>query len=224
MSSWSHSEAVTLPILWEGKRLCAPGVAQAQESTDEEIMARLKAGDANVLGVLFDRYSRLVLDIALHILHDRGEAEEIVQEVFLFLYQKAKLFDASKGRAKSWIVAVTRYQSLDRRSYLDRRGFYAGTVAFLDDILASASDLEREVQARISRAQLEKAFQRLPEKQRRALELYYFEGLELREISEKLNEPLGNVRHHYYRGMEQLRRSAIVRKLNGEGRHAARSE
>jgi RNA polymerase sigma-70 factor (ECF subfamily) len=65
----------------------------------------------------------------------------------------------------------------------------------------------------MNRLHLERAFEELPEIQRRTLDLFYFQGLELREISERLNEPLGNVRHHFYRGLERLRKSAFVRKM-----------
>lgn len=83
----------------------------------------------------------------------------------------------------------------------------------MDDTLLGETDLDREIGAKLNRAQLKKAFEELPEMQRGTLELFYFEGLELREISEKLNEPLANVRHHYYRGLEKLRKSAFVKKL-----------
>jgi RNA polymerase sigma-70 factor, ECF subfamily len=177
-------------------------------------MARLRANDSNALNLLCDRYSRLFLGIALRILHDYGEAEGVVQEAFFHVYQKAKLFDPSKGTAKAWIVQIAFHRALDRKSYLDRRGFYLGTeIASLDDTLLGETDLDREVGAKLNRVQLEKAFEELPEKQRRTLELFYFEGLELREIVEKLNEPLGNVRHHLYRGLERLRKSAFVQSL-----------
>jgi len=65
----------------------------------------------------------------------------------------------------------------------------------------------------MNRMHLERAFEELPQIQRRTLDLFYFQGLELREISERLNEPLGNVRHHFYRGLEKLRKSAFVRRL-----------
>jgi RNA polymerase sigma-70 factor (ECF subfamily) len=76
-----------------------------------------------------------------------------------------------------------------------------------------ATDLDREIGSKLNRAQLQKAFAELPDVQRVTLELFYFEGLDLREISEKLSEPLGNTRHHFYRGLERLRKSAFVQKL-----------
>lgn len=177
-------------------------------------MARLQASDSAALDLLFGRYARLVLGIALRILDDYGEAEDVVQEAFLYLYQKAFLFSSAKGTARAWIIQIAFHRALDKRMYLGRRGFYLGTeIDSLDDTLLGETDLDREIGAKLDRAQLEKAFEELPALQRRTLELFYFEGLELREIAEKLAEPLENVRHHYYRGLERLRKSTFVRKL-----------
>ena len=105
-------------------------------------------------------------------------------------------------------------RALDRKAHLARRGFYAGTdVASLDDTLSGTTDLEKEIGSKLNREYLQRAFDELTEMQHRTLELFYFGGLELREISEKLNEPLGNVRHHFYRGLERLRRSTFVQRL-----------
>lgn len=181
---------------------------------DDELMGRLRANDATALDLLFERYSRLVLRIAVRILHDYGEAEDVVQEAFFCVFQRAKLFDQSKGTAKGWIVRIALHRALDRKSYLDRRGFYLGTnIDSLDNTLLGKRDQCREIEAKLNLALLDKAFEELPQVQRRTLESFYFEGLTLREISEKLSEPLGNVRHHFYRGLERLRKSAFVQTL-----------
>jgi RNA polymerase sigma-70 factor (ECF subfamily) len=73
--------------------------------------------------------------------------------------------------------------------------------------------LDREIGAKLNRARLERALAELPEAQRRTLEMFYFEGLELQEIADERNELLGNVRHHYYRGLERLRKTVFARKL-----------
>jgi RNA polymerase sigma-70 factor (ECF subfamily) len=193
--------------------------AQAEElgsvpPTDEALMALLKLGDADALRVLFSRFSRLVMGIALRILRDRGEAEEIVQDVFVYLHGKAGLYDAAKGAARQWIVQLAWHKSLTRREYLGRRAFYVGTD--LDspvDTLLGGTDLDREVESRLNRAQLEKAFEELPEGQRRTLALFFFEGLELREVSEKMNESLSNIRHYYYRGLQRLRKNSSIQKM-----------
>jgi RNA polymerase sigma-70 factor (ECF subfamily) len=92
-----------------------------------------------------------------------------------------------------------------------RRGFYLRTeIDVVQDAIAGATDLDHEIGAIFGRAHIEQAFAELPEPRRRTLEMFYFEGLELREIAETLNDTLGNVRHHYYRGLERLCKSAFV--------------
>jgi RNA polymerase sigma-70 factor (ECF subfamily) len=161
----------------------------------------------------------MVYRIARGVLRDSGEAEDVVQEAFFHLYKKAALFDAAKGTAKNWILQVALHKALDRKAHLARRGFYVGTdVGVMGDTLLGRTDLDREIGAKLDRVQLEKAFEELPGTQRMTLELFYFEGLELREISERLNEPLGNTRHHFYRGLERMRKSVFVQKLRATNR------
>jgi RNA polymerase sigma-70 factor (ECF subfamily) len=220
MSSSPQERALVFPVVGteELKRATAPTPALVSPPSHEELMTRLQGKDSSALDVIFDNYSRLVLGIALRILHDYGEAEEVVQETFFYLYQKANRFDASKGTLKAWIGQIAFHRALDRKAHLARRGFYVGTdIASLDDTLLGKTDVEREIASELDRSQLEKAFEELPEMQRRTLDLFYFEGLDLREISARLNEPWENVRHHFYRGLERLRKSAFVRRL-GERR------
>lgn len=211
MSSPPPGRALTFPIAWEGNRQ-ASAKSRQHVPSDEEAMARLQSSHSDALEILFTRYSRLVLSIARGVVRDPGEAEDLVQEVFFYLYKKSNLFDGSKGSVKNWVLQIALHRALDRKAHLARRGFYAGTeLESLDDTLAGEIDLDREIASKLDRAQLEKAFAQLTEVQRRTLALFYFEGLGLREISEKLNEPLGNTRHHFYRGLERLRKSAFVR-------------
>lgn len=217
MSTGPQEQAMPFLKAWERRVACH--AAQAEElgsvpPTDEELMALLKQGDADALRVLFSRFSRLVMGIALRILRDRGEAEEIVQDVFVYLHRKAGLYDAAKGPARQWIVQLAWHKSLNRREYLGRRAFYAGTdIQSLDDTLLGETDLDREVGARLNREQLERAFEELPETQRRTLALFFFEGLELREVSEQMNESLSNIRHYYYRGLQRLRKNSSIQKM-----------
>jgi RNA polymerase sigma-70 factor, ECF subfamily len=177
-------------------------------------MAGLQANDSNALEILFDRYSCLAFSIALRVIRDRGEAEDIVQEAFFYLYQKAAFFDSSRGSVKAWIARIALHRAFDRKSYLARRGFYlVREFDSLEDTVLGETDLDRDIGTLLNRVQLEKAFEELPEMQRWTLELHYFEGLELREIAEHLKQPLGNIRHHLYRGLERLRKSALVQRL-----------
>jgi RNA polymerase sigma-70 factor (ECF subfamily) len=217
MSSPLNGRALAFPLIWGTggeDSIAMPHLVEVRLPSDEELMAGLQVKDAKSLDLLFDRYSRLVLGIALRILNDRNEAEDVVQEVFFSLYQKAALYDPAKGGAKGWVVQVAASRALDRRAHLTRRGFYSGTdIESLDDTLVGQTDVEHEVAVRLDFSQLRSAFQQLTALQRRTLELFYFEGLELREISELLREPFGNVRHHFYRGLERLRKSPAVKRL-----------
>ncbi len=217
MSSPPQGRALALPFMRartpQGPVTVAEKVAASGQS-DEDAMAQLQARDSNGLNLLFDRYARLVLSIALRILRDYGEAEEVVQDVFFYVYRKSALFEPARGSAKAWIVQIAFHRALDRKAHLSRRGFYLGTdIDPLHDTLLGHTDLEQEIGSEMNRLHLERAFEELPEIQRRTLDMFYFQGLELREISERLNEPLGNVRHHFYRGLEKLRKSAFVRRL-----------
>src|ERR1043166_3693094 len=92
--------------------------------SDEDVMERLRQGNPDALPILFDRYNRLVLKIALRILRDRGEAEDLMQDVFLEIFNKAGQFDPAKGSAKTWIFQYAYHRSLSRRQYLALRNFY----------------------------------------------------------------------------------------------------
>jgi len=212
------SRALSLSPLWtEEKRQSAvviPISPDAGPTSDESLMAHLLDGQKEALAELFRRYSRLVFSIGLRVLRDTGEAEEIVQEVFLYVHQKVGQFDASRGMAKAWIAQIAHHRAIDRRSFLHRRHFYVGTdMTLLADTLAGNDDLEREIVSRLSYDHLRQAFGELSDKQRLTFELYFFEGLELKEIAQRMNESLDNVRHFYYRGLQKLRKSSFVQSL-----------
>jgi RNA polymerase sigma-70 factor (ECF subfamily) len=222
MSSPPNGRALALPLVWTRGReqiVATPGPSTIPSPSDEELLTDLQTYDAKAFEVLFCRYSRLVFGIASRILRDYSEAEEVVQETFLYVYRKATLFDPEKGGAKAWIVQIAFSRALDRKAHLARRGFYVGTeIESLDDTLVGKADVEREIGAKLDLAHLQKAFEDLTEMQRRTLELFYFEGFELKEISERLHEPFGNVRHHFYRGLERLRKSPSAQRLRGNER------
>ena len=222
MSSPPNGRALALPVVWGSTRkstLSLP-VVEVRSPSDEEVMSSLQAKDSKALELLFDRYSGLVFGIALRILNDHSEAEEVVQEAFFYVYQKALIFDPLKGSAKGWVVQVAFSRARDRKAHLSRRGFYSGTdIDSLDDTLLGQNDVERQIGARLDFSQLQCAFEDLTHMQRQTLEMFYFEGMELREISERIHEPFGNVRHHFYRGLERLRKSPAVKRLR-ESHHA----
>jgi RNA polymerase sigma-70 factor, ECF subfamily len=185
--------------------------------TDEELLDRVRSKDEKALLILFRHYSRLAFSIGCRILRDKGEAEDLVQEIFLRLPAEANSFDNSKGSARTWMVQLVYRRAFDRRSYLHRRHFYNGTdILEHANALIGESDLEKDVIERLTTQQLRGAFDDLSEKQRETLNLFFFEGLKLREIAERFGADLTNVRHHYYRGLERLRR--VAHEGSGAGR------
>jgi DNA-directed RNA polymerase specialized sigma24 family protein len=100
------------------------GPAAFAEGPDEALIAEVAAGSQDALACLFQRYAVLVRNVAARILRDRSEAEDLVQDLFLFIHRKAAIFDSSKGSARSWIVRVTYHRAISRRRYLATRHFY----------------------------------------------------------------------------------------------------
>jgi RNA polymerase sigma-70 factor (ECF subfamily) len=215
MISRLSGQALTFPVDWAGnpELLGARGeTPKLGSSEDAQLIARLHAGNSNHLDVLFRRYSRWVLGTASRVLGDPTEAEEVVQEVFLYVYRRSEFFDPSKGSMKAWISRITLSRALDRKLSLARRRVYAGADIGSLEVQAE-TDLDREIETKLSRQHLERALAELTQMQRRTIEFFYFEGLELKEISERLREPLGNVRHYLYRGLARLRKNPIVHRL-----------
>src|SRR5579862_3220777 len=97
---------------------------------DDALMSLVKDGHPEALAILFDRYRRLVLSVAWHILRDYGEAEDLVQSVFLEILQSASKFDSTKGTAKSWILQYAYHRSFNRKKYLNLRGITQYTESF----------------------------------------------------------------------------------------------
>jgi RNA polymerase sigma-70 factor, ECF subfamily len=194
----------------------APAAAAQAAVSDEDLILRVRGGDDRALGLLFERYARMVLAVGYRVLRDPTEAEELVQDAFLYIREKAKLFNPAKGTAKTWVMQVAYHRSLDRRVLLKKHSLLNGTnVEEIYDSTRGKCDIEQELGAKYDAEQLKKAFGQLSERQRLTLQLYFFEGMTLREIGQRLDEPLENVRHHYYRALGKLRKSsalAVVRK------------
>ena len=195
--------------------------SSADSSTDEALLRDLQAGEQEALGLLFQRFSRAVYCIAVRILKDRTEAEDLVQDLFLFLQRKSAIFDHKKCSARSWIIQMAYHRAIERRRYLAARKFYSrtdvdGQSAQLVGTPTSESDYSAE--AVFGRNGLAKVLEALSEDQRETLRLHFFGGYTLAEIAVELGQPVGNVRHHYYRGLDRLRKQMFPAKVcRGKG-------
>lgn len=183
---------------------CGLSFRALQGVSDEILMAHISAGHADALTVLFDRHHRMVFQIAVKILRDAGEAEDVTQNVFLEIYKAAAQFDPAKGSTKGWIVQYAYHRSINRRQHLIARKFYATTE--ISELPESLLACDRGPLGTHETVQLVKqALNTLNATQRRVLEMAYFDGLTMKDIAETTGDSLGNVRHHYYRGLKNLR-------------------
>jgi RNA polymerase sigma-70 factor (ECF subfamily) len=179
----------------------------APEISAEILLVEVGKGSKEALGCLYRQVAPAIYNVAVRILKDDAEAEDLVQDVFLFLFRKASQFDPEKGSARSWMIQATYHRAFSRRSLLRARPHYqAGELH--DDRMPSSqsSDVEQASIDGIMAQQLRMRFQDvLTPDQCRTLELHFFGGLSFREIAEQTGQTLENTRKQYYRGCQRLR-------------------
>lgn len=174
---------------------------------DAARVAKAAAGDGGALAELYDEHARAVYSLALRVVSDEADAEDVLQEVFAQAWRQAGRYDASRGTVAAWLLTMARTRAIDRlRARRARPDSSAATPedAWRDlsspavdpgDALAAARDAER----------IRQALQELPILQRLAIELAYFEGLTQSEIAERLEEPLGTIKTRIRLGLLKLR-------------------
>lgn len=181
-----------------------------RSESDESLLESVNKGSRDALSTLFLRHGRAVLHIAWRILRDDAEAADVRQDVFISVFQKAKLFDPTKGSASSWIMQIAYRRAIDRRRYLANRQHYDAPI--FDELQSPVGTASVSTDQIDGKAILSRLRETLSQDQRETLELHLFEGYSLREIAEKNGQTLGNVRHHYYRALERLRSQVFARK------------
>jgi RNA polymerase sigma-70 factor (ECF subfamily) len=182
---------------------------KSKPDTDLEIflMERTGQGDRGSFEQLYERFSGVLFSTALHVLGNQEAAEDVLQDVFVSIWEKAPLYDADRGKPLTWAVTLTRYKAIDRLRSLQRKG------ALHDRIEQESRIFEKhtgktsldEVDAAEKSKIVREAILRLSPTQREAIELAFFGGLTQAEIAEKLREPLGTVKARIRRGMMRLK-------------------
>jgi len=183
-----------------------PTFAKLKGMTDAELMAHLQSGCNDALAILFDRYHRLVLSIALRIVRDPGEAEDVTQNVFLEIFRSVAQFDPAKGTTKVWILQYAYHRAINRRQHLNVRQFYDQTG--MDEVEARLTDTASTLGGFTPhelKHLLRQGLATLNSAQKRVVELVSYDGLSMQETASKTGDTLVNVRHHYYRGLQNLR-------------------
>jgi RNA polymerase sigma-70 factor (ECF subfamily) len=179
-------------------------LASQTTADDRESVGRMVDGNTDGLTALYDRHGRLVYSLALRIVRDAGDAEDVTQEVFVQAWRQADRFDVVRGSVLAWLLTVTRARAID---LLRRRRVRPQPAD--EPIVVDASDgapgPELQLQWTERAAAIRAALESLPLVQRLAIELAFFEGLTHTEIAEQLEVPLGTVKTRVRQGLLRLR-------------------
>lgn len=196
----------------------ASATGGVSETTDEALISLTAKGDREALSVLFRRLAAQVRNVGRRILRDNSEADDLVQEVFLYVHRKSALFNPSKGPARSWIFQIAYTQAFLRKRQLRSQGFYSSGIADklreTEHQASSGADYDYTVEGLFGRNGWQEILNSLTKEQRDTLRLHFFEGYTFEEIAQKLGHSYANVRNHHYRGLERLRKHLVESGLN----------
>jgi len=192
-----------------GRRECRPPTTMSDrhaiEESQAQLLRRIAARDKSALSDLYDQTSAVLYSTALRVLGSAHDAEEMVQETFVQIWERAGLFDPKLGTALSWALRITRNRCIDWIRAHRRR------ARMIEDVgveAKAAVAVEMDAKPGLSEEELgnvRSAVRGLPADQRQAIELAFLGGLTHQEIAEQLHEPLGTVKAHIRRGMLKLR-------------------
>lgn len=181
-----------------------------KDCSDADLLSAMARGDSDALGHLYDRYASLLLATAIRILGGRREAEDLVHDVLMEVWQKCADYDQGRGSVRTWVLIRLRSRALDRCRRAGRVRLEA--IEEGDDLGPAGGD---EPGQNLDHARVRRALDELPAAQRQVLELGYFEGLSASEIAERLAIPIGTVKSRTAAGLTKLR-AAIYGHDKGE--------
>jgi RNA polymerase sigma-70 factor (ECF subfamily) len=172
------------------------------------LLPAVARGDIASFEALFDRYSGTLYALLLRILGNPEDAQEVLQETFVKVWTNAKMFDAVRGSEAAWLISIARSRGIDklrsRRIRVDRENDAGREISIHSSFVEKTTGADEAIRSE-ERTAVRGALAELPEAQRIALELAYFEGLSQSEIAERLGEPLGTVKTRMQLGMKKLR-------------------
>lgn len=178
--------------------------AVAELGLEATLLERVAAGDDDAFGVLFDRYSGLMLGLLTRILRRRDLAEEVLQEVWIQIWRRAGRFHRERGSARTWLLMLARSRALDRLRAQTARGrreeVYGGERETCFEPLGF-----RRIELAETRRRTRRALAAIPSEQRQCIELSFYEGLSHRQIADRLGQPLGTVKSRILLGLRKLR-------------------
>lgn len=179
----------------------------AEPTPDTELLQRIATGDVKAFAEFYDRHSTLLFSVAVKVLSDLHEAEEVLQDAVRLVWEKAPIYNPSLGKPSSWAVVITRNKAIDRLRVLQRKNeAIALLTAEAESEFATQRHSERgDVLAHETGDLLRGALADLPPEQRLAIELAFFTGLSQAEVATQLGQPLGTIKARIRRGMLTMR-------------------
>jgi len=171
---------------------------------DMGLLTRIQSGDQEAMSALFDRYGTMVYSVALRVLKDTGEAEDVMQEIFVQVWKNPSAFVSGRGSLGGWLVVVARNRSID---VIRRRRPSEPVELFA---LPSSTNLAQEAERNSLLEKIRGVMLSLPVEQQKSVELAFFEGLSHSEISEKTGDPLGTVKTRIRLALNTIRKALQV--------------
>jgi RNA polymerase sigma-70 factor (ECF subfamily) len=178
----------------------ASGPDGNEVNSDASLMDRVRTREQRAMTEIFDRYASRVYSVAVRVLRDSGQAEDVTQEIFFQLWRNPDSFSSAKGALGAWLLVVARNRAID---HLRQR---RPTEAVEDVVLASATNLENEAECNTMMHRVRGILGELPQDQQRSLEMAFFEGLTHSEIAERTGQPLGTVKTRIRSALTSLRK------------------
>lgn len=183
------------------------------DGDDAELVKRIGDGDVGAVGALYDRHGSVLFPLALRIVRDRAEAEDVLHDAFVTVSERATQYDRQKGSVIAWLVTLVRNLAIDRTRRRDRRGTLQREIIAFEPTVEVKSP-EELTSDEYERLKVQRALAKLPEVQLRTLTIAFYEGLSYPEIAEREGVPLGTIKSRAARALAALREALEVEGLD----------
>jgi RNA polymerase sigma-70 factor (ECF subfamily) len=196
-----------LEVQPSAKQVATPVNLEPGAPSDVDLMLGIQSGDQDALSQLYDRYNGIMKALILRIIRNDTEADDLLQEVFMEIWNQAKNFSAAKGKPLGWMVTLTRRRAIDA---LRKKQAYARAEERLQaepeqqPLAWVQNTTEKEIEAGDTRVLMAKVINSLPEAQQQVIELAFFQGMSQREIASHTNIPLGTVKTRLELGLKKI--------------------
>ena len=196
-----------LEVQPSAKQVATPVKLEPGAPTDVDLMLGIQSGDQDALSQLYDRYNGILKALILRVIHNEAEADDLLQEIFMEIWNQAKNFCAQKGKPLGWMVTLARRRAIDG---LRKKQAYARAEERLQAETEQQPDAwvhnatEEEIQLGDTRVLVRQVINSLPPPQQQAIELAFFRGMSQREIAANTNTPLGTVKTRLELGLKKI--------------------